>query len=51
MRPGDSLIRIAFMFDNSVTLIKKMNDLHSDEIYPGQILYLLDNKKENSHLL
>lgn len=35
VREGDSLIRIAFMFDNSIALIKKMNDLHSDEIYLG----------------
>ena len=35
VRQGDSLIRIAFMFDNSISHIKKINNLHGDDIYPG----------------
>ena len=35
VRPGDSLAKISFMFDISIQRLKKINDLHSDDIFTG----------------
>ena len=39
------------MFDLSVSHLKKINNLYTDDIFPGQVLKVIDNKKEFSHLL
>jgi len=48
---GDSMLKIAYMFNASMPLIKKINDLISDDVYPGQILKIIDNNPENESLL
>ena len=47
----DSMLKLAFRFDISVQLIKSLNSLISDDLYPGQILRILDKGTSNSNML
>lgn len=40
VRPGDTIWKVAYDFEKSVTEIKELNHLDSDEIFPGQVLRL-----------
>lgn len=42
VKPGDTLWKIAQQFGTSVNALKSSNNLSSDMIYPGQILYVPD---------
>ena len=40
VKPGDSLYSIAMLFDSSVDMIKNVNNLGGNTIYPNQILFI-----------
>ena len=40
VKQGDSLYQIAMLFDSSVEMIKRFNNLGTDTIYPNQILFI-----------
>ncbi len=40
VKPGDSLYSIAKKFNTTVDLIKQENDLTSNDLYPGNVLYI-----------
>lgn len=40
VKRGDSLFSIAQLFDSSVEMIKKFNNLVTDTIYPNQVLFI-----------
>ena len=43
VKPNDSLYKIANNFNTTVDLIKQENDLTSDIIYPGNVLYITND--------
>lgn len=40
VKPGDSLYAIAQLFDSTVDMIKNVNNLGTNTIYPNQILFI-----------
>ena len=40
VKPGDSLYSIAQLFDSTVEMIKNVNNLGTNTIYPNQILFI-----------
>jgi LysM repeat protein len=48
---NDSLLKLSFKFDLSIQYIKKLNNLLSDDIYPGQIIKIVDKEGKSAHLL
>lgn len=49
VKAGDSLYAIAELFNSSVDMIKKANNLASNTIYPNQILYIPRRMSHNSN--
>ena len=37
-QPGDSILKVAFMFNMSVPALKRLNGIISDDLFIGQIL-------------
>ena len=37
-QPGDSILKVAFVFNMSVPALKRLNGIISDDLYPGQIV-------------
>ena len=48
IQPGDSLGKIAKLYRTSIASIKERNGLHSDLIFPGEILFISGNAKKNA---
>jgi LysM repeat protein len=40
-QPNDSMLKIAYLINMNVTHLKRINDLLSDELYPGQIIKVI----------
>ncbi len=40
-KPNDSLLKIAYLFNMNITNLKRINDLLSEELYPGQIIKVI----------
>ena len=40
-QPNDSMLKIAYQINMNVTHLKRINDLLSDELYPGQIIKVI----------
>ena len=40
-QPSDSLLKVSYLFSMSVPNLKKLNNLISDDLYPGQIIKLV----------
>lgn len=43
-QPSDSLLKIAFTFNMSLPLLKRINNIISDDLYPGQIFKVIVDK-------
>jgi LysM repeat protein len=50
VKPGDSLYAIAQLFDSSVEMIKNVNNLGTNTIYPNQILFIPKRMHSNNRL-
>lgn len=48
VKPGDSLLKIAIMFNMNYNYLKKLNGLISDDIWPGQTLKVVNNSQQHS---
>ncbi|CDW85582.1 oxidation resistance protein [Stylonychia lemnae] len=51
VQKGDTLFKIAYIFGISQRMIKELNNLYSEDVFPEQILKIIDNNSGNSHLL
>lgn len=45
VKPGDSLLRIAYTFNMNLQMLKKLNGLVGDEIFQGQMLKIIDHRE------
>ena len=50
VKSGDSLYSIAQLFDSSVDMIKNVNNLGTNTIYPNQILFIPKRKMSHNRL-
>ena len=51
VRADDSLLKIAYIFNMNISFLKSLNNLISDDVYPGQILKVVDKAGSHTHLL
>ena len=40
-QPNDSMLKIAYLINMNITQLKRINDLLSEELYPGQIIKVI----------
>jgi len=51
VKKGDTLVRLSYIFDVSTRMIKDLNNIVTEDVFPGQILQILDKHGPHSHLL
>ena len=43
IKEGDSLVKLAYLFNTSVYSIQQINNLVSDHIFPGLVINIINN--------